>query len=83
MLLLKLKEICKTPTDVTDVLERIFSDIRRGKALSDFEVAEEHIAGKGSALVDALVLRPNIGGVGVDLKKLVAFFTGTEARDEK
>ena len=39
ILLIKLKEICRNPTEVADVLERIFADIKEGKALSEFEIA--------------------------------------------
>lgn len=74
MLLIPLKEVCKTATDVTAVIERIFADVRKRSPLSEFAVAEEMRAGRRGAIVDALILRPSVGGVGVDLKRILEMF---------
>ena len=74
IIFLKLKKICKSPTDVIDVIGKVFEDIKGKKQIRDFKIGKELKKGKGSALVDALVLEPNFSGVGVDLKKLFALF---------
>jgi hypothetical protein len=67
-LIIPLKQVCKTPTDVTDLLTRITADIRKKKKLSDFTV-EATIDRSGEGLAEMIVLKPSIGGVGIDLKK--------------
>ena len=70
MLLIPLREACKSTSDVATLIEKIFSDIRDGKELSQFQIAQEMHSGKKGALADALILRPTISGVGVDLKEI-------------
>ena len=72
MILIPLKDHCKTTTDVIHIIEKIFSDIKEKKALTDFKVKKELKGGIGRAVVDSVILEPNFVGVGFDLKK---FFT--------
>jgi hypothetical protein len=74
MVFLKIRDICKTPGDVVDLLENVFADIKSKKKIRDFAIAHELRAGEHGALVDALILEPNISGVGIDVKKLVSWF---------
>ncbi|MEW6734620.1 MAG: hypothetical protein AB1489_25065 [Acidobacteriota bacterium] len=76
LLLIPLREVCKTTTEVADLIEKIFSDIKKKQALADFAVAREMKKGKGGAIVDALILKPNIQGVGIDLEFIKQFFKG-------
>jgi hypothetical protein len=76
LLLIPLRTACKNTSDVVTLVEKIFTDIREKKGLPDFAVAQELRKGKSGALVDALILQPRFAGVGVDLKKMVAFFKG-------
>lgn len=73
MVLIPLKPACKTESDVTELIEAIFRDIREGKNLREFSVHKQVAKGRGGALVDALVLEPNIGGIGLDLKAIGRF----------
>jgi len=73
MVLIPLKSVCKTETDVTSVIERIIQEICEKRQLADFEVYQQLAAGDRGALVDALVLQPNVAGVGVDLKVIGKF----------
>ncbi|HFH4081709.1 TPA: hypothetical protein ACGJ1D_004556 [Pseudomonas aeruginosa] len=73
LVFLKIREICKTPGDVVDLLEKIFKDIKEDKKIKDFKVAREQRKGEGGALVDALILEPNFVGFGVDVKKVVGW----------
>ncbi len=76
MLLIPLRETCKTTADVATLIDRLFADIRDRKELTKFQVADELKSGEGSALVDALILRPAFSGVGVDLKEFFKWFWG-------
>jgi hypothetical protein len=71
MILVSLKGMCKTPSEATALIEKIFRDISNRKRLEQFEVAKEiRATGMGGALSDALILRPTFQGVGVDLPTL-------------
>lgn len=74
LIFLKLKDTCKQPSDVVALIEKIFTDIKNKKEISNFQVAKKQSAGVGRALVDALILEPNFSGIGVDLKKLFSSF---------
>lgn len=73
LIFLKIRDLCKSPSDVVQLLEKIFSDIRKHKKIRDFAITKELRAKEHGALVDALILEPNIGGVGLDVKKLVSW----------
>lgn len=63
LVLIPLKALCKTETDVADIIERIFRDIREKKALPDFAVSQQIARGDRGTLVDAIILKPSIGGL--------------------
>jgi hypothetical protein len=76
MLIIPLRSACKTTSEVVELIDKLFRDIRDRKTLGDFTVAKELKKGRDGALVDALILQPNFAGVGLDLKGLVKFFKG-------
>jgi hypothetical protein len=71
LVLIPLRGVCANSTEVVTLIERIFRDIAAGKCLSDFSVAKEIKAGGRGAFSDALILRPSIWGMGIDLKELL------------
>ncbi|MBA4026772.1 MAG: hypothetical protein C0473_00880 [Cyanobacteria bacterium DS3.002] len=71
MLLIPLQDSCKSATDVSVLLENLFSDIRDKKQLTNFEIAKELCAGKDNAIVDALILKPNFNGLGLDFNVII------------
>ena len=73
MVLIPLKPACSTETDVTVLIEEIFRDIRSGTELRDFAIHQRVAKGQDGAWADALVLQPNIGGIGLDLRALGRF----------
>ena len=77
LVLIPLKKCCSTTTDVVTLIEKLFSDIKAGKDLSDFMVAKEAQKGIGSAIVDSIILEPNISGIGFSFKKLGEYFRGS------
>jgi hypothetical protein len=74
LIFIKLLDTCKTPQDVILLLEKIFKDIQNKEKIEDFQVVKKVKKGMGRALVDALILEPNIAGVGIDLKQIKSFF---------
>lgn len=74
LILIPLKKFCSNTTEVVSLIEKLFADIGAGKDLSEFKIAKETQKGVGSAIVDALILEPNISGMGINLKKLFSFF---------
>lgn len=74
MVLIPLRLFCKSSTDVVALINRLFKDIKEGKDLDDFKVAKEVRRGIGRALADAIILEPNIAGVGLNINKLFEFF---------
>ncbi len=79
LLLIPIRERCKTPTDVAELLDEIMQDVKRATPLLSFTVARRDKAGVKGALLDALVLQPSIAGVGVDLKALLRGLKGGRA----
>lgn len=73
LLLLPLRKICKSSEDVVELIQRVFKDIKSQKRLSKFRAAKRMRRGVAGALVDAVILQPNVSGFGFDLKK---FFGG-------
>jgi hypothetical protein len=80
LLLIPLRKTCKTPDDVVTLIDRLFRDVAGKKDLCDFAVAKEMRRGAGSAIVDALMVQPKVGGIEIDLAKLGRFFKGGRYR---
>ena len=76
LLLIPLKKVCKTSQDVADLIEQIFTDIRAREPLSSFRVVKEMSSGRGGALVNALMLEPNVAGVGINVKEAIRALFG-------
>ena len=71
LLLIPLKICCKTTSDVVELIHKVFKDISNKKKLEDFSVQKEIKKTKSwRAVADAVILEPNITGIGIDLKKL-------------
>jgi hypothetical protein len=70
LLLIPLRKLCTSAEQVVELVRKVFADIKHGKRLKDFAVAKRMRRGVGHAVVDAVILQPNLGGIGVDVKKL-------------
>lgn len=70
LILTPLRGLCKDTTEVVALIERIFRDIAAKKLLEDFAIAKEIKAGNGNAYSDALILKPALWNMGIDLKEL-------------
>lgn len=71
LILIPLKGVCKNSTEVVELIERIFRDIAAKKPLAEFAVAKEIRAGHRGAYSDALILKPTLWGVGVDVMQVL------------
>ena len=71
LLIIPLKKVCKTTDDVINLIKSIFKDIRKKNRLSGFSVAKEINKNGFRRLADAVILQPNISGVGLDIKQLL------------
>jgi hypothetical protein len=69
LLSLPLRKVCKTPDDVVQLIQRVFEDITDKKRLSEFDAVKRMKRGVAGALVDAVILQPNVAGIGFDLKE--------------
>ena len=74
MILIPLKKVCSTTTEVVTLIEKIFNDIKNQKDLDDFRIAKEIKKGIGRALADAVILEPNFAGMGFSFKKMIEYF---------
>jgi len=70
LILIPLRGVCKNATEVAALIERIFRDIAAQKPLTDFAIAKEIKAGNHGAYSDAVILKPTLWGMGVDLKAI-------------
>lgn len=71
LILIPFKKFCKTSTEVVQLIQRIFEDIKGQKDLNEFSISKDIKKGAGKALVDAIILQPNVAGIGINLKKLI------------
>jgi hypothetical protein len=74
LIIIPFRKFCTNSTEAVDLIKKVFQDIKSQKDLSDFSIAKEIKGGSGRAIADAVVLQPNIAGVGIDLKKLIGDF---------
>jgi len=73
LILIPLRRFCKSTTDVIVLIDKLFSDIQDEKDLRDFKIAQEMKQGFGKALVDSIILEPNIGGIGFSFKNMLGY----------
>lgn len=76
LIFLKIRDICKQPDEVINLIEKILKDIKDRKKIQDFTITRELRKGEHGAFVDALILEPNISGLGINVKKLASWIKG-------
>jgi len=74
LVLIPLKKMCQTTTDVINVIEKVFNDVKAQKDLDDFRIAKEIKKQPGNALADMIILEPNIAGVGININRIIEYF---------
>ena len=73
LILVPFKRFCDSTTEAISLIEKIFNDIEAQKDLSEFQIAKELNKGIGKAIVDSIILEPNISGIGFSFSKLKKF----------
>lgn len=73
LILIPLNKFCNSPSEVIQLIEKLFSDIKEKKDLNDFSVSKEIKGGIGRAIADSIILEPNLYGVGFSFTKLINF----------
>lgn len=71
LILLPLRGVCQNATEIVALIERIFGDIAAKKPLREFSLAQEIRAGQHGAYSNALILKPSLWGVGIDLENFL------------
>lgn len=69
-ILIPLKKICKTETDVLDLMRKITKDIEEKKDFNDFQIKKHLKPGFRGAIVNSIILEPNFSGLGFSFNKL-------------
>jgi len=72
--LIPLRKVCNNTTDVINLIENLFKDIKENKEIQNFRISKELHKGFGKTLVDALILEPNFNGVGIKIKDIIKYF---------
>lgn len=76
LLVVPLRPFCRDETDFLQAVEGVFSDLKSGAKLRDFEIAKHDArrnreTGLGKRMIDAIAVKPGVFGVSVDLKALL------------
>lgn len=74
LILIPLRRFCTTTTEVVSLIEKVFADIKNQKDLDNFQIAKQMKRGMGRAIADAIILEPNISGVGFNFNKMIEYF---------
>ena len=74
MILIPLRGVCKDASEVIVLIEKIFRDIAAKKPLQNFSIAKKINANEGGAFWDAIILKPSIYGIGIDVKESLKFW---------
>lgn len=78
LILFPLKKYCKDSTEVVSLIQNIFSKIKQGQDLDDFKITSKKKKGIGGAIVDSIILEPNIAGLGFNFNTLINYFRETK-----
>lgn len=73
MILIPLRKICSTTTEVVALIKRIFNDIAEKKTLQDFRIEKEVKKDNHHSFADSVTLQPDYNGAGITYKDMVNF----------
>jgi len=73
LILIPLKKFCKTTTEVIQLVERLFTDIKQQKALKDFRIAREITKDNRRAKADSIILAPDLGGKEIPIENVISY----------
>lgn len=74
LIFIEIKKVCQNPNDVINVIQKIMVDIQNKKEIKDFKIKSELKKSVGKRLNECIILEPNIGGLGVNVNKIIENF---------
>lgn len=72
-ILIPIKKLCKTESDVMNLVTKITNDIEMKKDFKDFRICKELKPGIGKAFIKSIRLEPNIHGIGFSFNKFAEY----------
>jgi uncharacterized FAD-dependent dehydrogenase len=69
-ILIPLKKLCKTGSEVLDLMRKIIKDIENQSDLNDFKIQKELKPNVRKGIFKSLILEPNFSGIGFSFNKL-------------
>lgn len=75
MILFPLKRYCSTTSEVVTLIQKIFTKIKNGEDLDDFNIVEEKNRGVGGAITSSLVIEPSLTGTNIAFNMIEDYFS--------
>jgi hypothetical protein len=75
MILFPLKKHCSTTTDVIELIQKIFTNIKQEKDLNDFNIVKEKNKGQNGAVASSLIIEPTSTGTKVAFGTIRNYFS--------
>ena len=76
LILFPLKKYCKDTTEVIDLIQKIFLNIKQETDLDYFSIKTEKKKGVGGAFVNSIIFEPNVAGMGFSFNKFKKLLRG-------
>lgn len=76
LILIPLKDHCQSNTDVVNLIQKVFENIKAKKELNDFSILKELKKNNvhSNQYFDTLILQPNFFGMGLNLNNVISKF---------
>lgn len=74
MILFPLKKYCSTTSEVVTLVQKIFTKIKSGEDLDNFNIVEEKNRGVGGAMASSLVIEPSHTGTNIAFNTIQDYF---------
>lgn len=75
MILFPLKKYCSTTSEVVTLIQTIFTKIKNGEDLDDFNIVVEKNRGVGGAIASSLVIEPSHTGTNIAFNTIQDYFS--------
>jgi hypothetical protein len=75
MILFPLKKCCSTTSEVVTLIQKIFTKIKSGEDLDNFNIVEEKNKGVGGAIASSLVIEPSRTGTNIAFNTIQDYFS--------
>ena len=75
MILFPLKKYCSTTSEVVTLIQKIFTRIKKGEDLDNFNIVEEKNSGVAGAIASSLIIEPSLTGTNIAFNTIQDYFT--------